>query len=630
MLYRTAVSVCVLSLLCALASGQAAAAADNASFVSQVALTSLKPGQSALVSVTMKNTGTTTWTEAAGYRLGSQNPQDNHFWGTGRVLLGAGESIAPGQQKTFSFTITAPLVTGSYNFQWRMLREGVAWFGAFSTNVLVNVTTANVNNSAFVSQSVPSALGTGQTVSVSVTMRNMGNTVWVRNGSLGWKLGSWNPQDNTTWGTNRVMLATGDSIGPGQQKTFTFNITAPLTPGSYNFQWRMLEETVEWFGALSTNQVIQVTQVATVCAGVTTPLDGVTDNAPALRQCIQNTPTGGTLQIPAGVYTLRTAVPITKSMTLRTAGTSGSTQNCEQPGVQCATLRAASNFSGTTGMLTVDNLSAVHIDHLIVDGNRGARLGSFNASQCASGAPGTNRYGYNVRLGDCAGCSFRHNVSKNTLCGTALEFRGNDGVIVNNVIRSNGQNSATNMWADGITIHFSDRATVTDNLLVDNSDVGLILGGGRNAFVARNTIQQATQVAFAGLMLDNFNGGTHGDFTGTTVTQNTVSCGTQRWCHFGINLGPHPWYQPPSNILGGTVTGNTVTNARQGINVDGAGTVAAPLVLYNNSASGSPTSATFLCGTMATSNLNIYTAHSVVDRQGDTTPATNRIWHNCP
>jgi len=73
-----------------------------------------------------------------------------------------------------------------------------------------------------------------------------------------------------------------------------------------------------------------------------------------------------------------------------------------------------------------------------------------------------------------------------------------------------------------------------------------------------------------------------------------------------------------------------VSYARQGINVDGAGTASNPLVLYNNTATGSPSSATFQCGTKLTSNLNIYTADSVVNRNGDTTPATNRQWHNCP
>jgi hypothetical protein len=85
----------------------------------------------------MRNTGTTTWTEAGAYRIGSQNPQDNWNWGASRVYLSAGESIAPGQTKTFSFLITAPTAKGVYKFQWKMLQDAVEWFGDFSQNVNV-------------------------------------------------------------------------------------------------------------------------------------------------------------------------------------------------------------------------------------------------------------------------------------------------------------------------------------------------------------------------------------------------------------------------------------------------------------------------------------------------------------
>jgi hypothetical protein len=36
--------------------------------------------------------------------------------------------------------------------------------------------------------------------------------------------------------------------GPGQNVTFNFNVTAPSTPGMYNFQWKMVQDFVEWFG----------------------------------------------------------------------------------------------------------------------------------------------------------------------------------------------------------------------------------------------------------------------------------------------------------------------------------------------------------------------------------------------
>ncbi len=109
-------------------------ALNNAQFISQTVPKDLVAGQRYNVSITMKNTGDTTWTESDKYRLGSQNPQDNLIWGIGRINLFAGESIAPMQTKTFNFDIKAPAMTGDYNFQWRMLQEGVQWFGQKTTD----------------------------------------------------------------------------------------------------------------------------------------------------------------------------------------------------------------------------------------------------------------------------------------------------------------------------------------------------------------------------------------------------------------------------------------------------------------------------------------------------------------
>jgi hypothetical protein len=96
-------------------------------------------GQSYSASVAMRNTGTSTWTAEAGYKLGSQNPQDNRTWGTHRADLTPGVGIAPGQIKTFTFAVKAPAAPGVYNFQWRMVRENVTWFGGYSANVRVTV-----------------------------------------------------------------------------------------------------------------------------------------------------------------------------------------------------------------------------------------------------------------------------------------------------------------------------------------------------------------------------------------------------------------------------------------------------------------------------------------------------------
>jgi hypothetical protein len=51
--------------------------------------------------------------------------------------------------------------------------------------------------------------------------------------------------------------------------TFNFNITAPSAVGYYHFQWRMLQESVEWFGAATPDYFIRVGQVTPVVSSLT-------------------------------------------------------------------------------------------------------------------------------------------------------------------------------------------------------------------------------------------------------------------------------------------------------------------------------------------------------------------------
>src|SRR5437763_8467932 len=102
---------------------------DAASFVSQSVPSSMTAGASYQVSMTMTNTGTSCWTAPTWFNLGSQNPQDNFTWGFARVAVPT--TTAPGQQVTFNFTVVAPSAPGTYNFQWRMVHDGVTWFGDY-------------------------------------------------------------------------------------------------------------------------------------------------------------------------------------------------------------------------------------------------------------------------------------------------------------------------------------------------------------------------------------------------------------------------------------------------------------------------------------------------------------------
>jgi hypothetical protein len=101
----------------------------------------MTPGQTYTASVSMRNTGVTTWSPTTLHRLGSQNPQDNQTWGLNRVNLPW--AVPPGGNVTFSFTVTAPATPGSYNFRWRMVQDAVEWFGDFTSNILVSVGSAS-------------------------------------------------------------------------------------------------------------------------------------------------------------------------------------------------------------------------------------------------------------------------------------------------------------------------------------------------------------------------------------------------------------------------------------------------------------------------------------------------------
>lgn len=110
-----------------------------------------------------------------------------------------------------------------------------------------------VANADFVSQSIPGSLRVGEQRRVYITMRNNGTKTWTR---TGFQQGSQNPQDNWIWGLNRIALTR--DVRPNEEYTFAFNIIAPLEPGAYNFQRRMVELGVAWFGDYTPNRVITV------------------------------------------------------------------------------------------------------------------------------------------------------------------------------------------------------------------------------------------------------------------------------------------------------------------------------------------------------------------------------------
>jgi len=124
--------------------------------------------------------------------------------------------------------------------------------------------TGDPNNSVCVSvTTVPSIVGVGKTFSASIKMENTGTKAWYKTrDSTPHALGSENPRNNNNWGLSRVILPL-EPVNPGQRVTFSFSPRATTTPGTYDFDWQMLEQGVAWFGEICRKE-IQVVPIPTV------------------------------------------------------------------------------------------------------------------------------------------------------------------------------------------------------------------------------------------------------------------------------------------------------------------------------------------------------------------------------
>jgi hypothetical protein len=356
----------------------------------------------------------------------------------------------------------------------------------------------------------------------------------------------------------------------------------------------------------------------------------VSSVADALQACIDKAPPYSAIEIPPGVYALDRQLVIASPVTIRTADSAGGSITCARSTEQehCAILLASPQFADDNGLLFVGSTADVKLEHLVIDGNHSARMSSTAATFCLNGF---NTFGFNAAVIDCAHCALDDVLSTNALCGTGMLWSGTDATIERSEFRGNGSAAHAGLWADGLTLVYAPDSTIVDNRFVDNSDVALILGFGPRARVEGNVITQRGQASFAGLMLHNFHSDDlhfRGDFRGALIDNNTIDCGVQL-CVFGIQIGPRPW-DDTRNIVGGEVFANTVTGAKVGINVDGAGSRMAPTAVYANAVTHVPSNEVFsACDeTVPTDWMNVAPT-SVVDRRNDLMPTGEHLSYLC-
>lgn len=231
---------------------QVVANPHGAQFVSQVVPSTLQAGNDFNVELRFRNTGTTTWTNATQFWLYSQWITGNYSWITNQIRLPNNVTVAPGQEYTFTRSMTAPLFPGTHPFSWRMTNNNVG-FGQWSPIVNVAITQATDNSVFTYMNTPPTTVAPGAQFTLNIFFKNLGTSTWTA--GAGYKMVSYWPQGHSNWGVSELPVAT--SIAPGAHARFLHTYTAPTTPGQYIFQWRMHKGAVG-FGNWTQQYVITV------------------------------------------------------------------------------------------------------------------------------------------------------------------------------------------------------------------------------------------------------------------------------------------------------------------------------------------------------------------------------------
>ncbi|MBI2305145.1 MAG: N-acetylmuramoyl-L-alanine amidase [Chloroflexi bacterium] len=243
--------------------------------------TQLSKGQTITVAVTLRNSGTLTWTAGGdkpfrlGYKWYDSSGREYTQVPSVEYHTSLPVDVAPGQEVTISARLIVPQITGAYTLKWDMVQESVTWFsqvagGNPTLDVTVQVTEAGYR-AAWGSHNTPPRMAPGETVTVTMGITNTGAITWTASGSYPFHLGyHWYDQTGAQYvqsfsDDHRTSLPR--DIGPGQGVTLNALLTAPRSSGPYRLKWDMVQELVTWFADRGSPTLDVDVQVSTYSVG---------------------------------------------------------------------------------------------------------------------------------------------------------------------------------------------------------------------------------------------------------------------------------------------------------------------------------------------------------------------------
>lgn len=235
----------------------------------------LSPGQNIFFSISLTNTGDTTWYNSGRYSLdlGTANPSDrssafyNSTWLSPNRPTSLKESaVAPGQTGTFEATYTVPYGNSSYQEYLRPVVEGLTWLNDIGLSLPAKVNTAYTwsfaSEQAYTDNTMTTPVDTtnlspGQRFYFVVAAKNTGTATWYKDSKYPLRLGTYNPQDHisklydSSWlSQNRSSGLSETSVAPGQIGHFGAYYDAPAQTGTYNDFFRPVADGATWLNDL--------------------------------------------------------------------------------------------------------------------------------------------------------------------------------------------------------------------------------------------------------------------------------------------------------------------------------------------------------------------------------------------